>query len=343
MYVIEVPNVNYALHDGLDYLAHYGVLEETRNGPAIVAPGPVSTVYTKPWQRVLFSPKRDANPFFHLVEAMWIIAGRKDVKSLAMFNKRIADYSDNSIEFHGAYGYRLRSAQGFDQIRRAIGLLRATPDSRQVALQIWDAKLDLGAKSKDIPCNDFVLLRIRKDPKHALGKVLDLTVANRSNDVIWGAYGANAVQFSFLQEYMAAAIGVGMGRYTQISHNYHAYTQTPYWEQFESDEVPVLKYLNHTITIPLIGPPESPQDLDEDLGMFFKMLDSANSKVELLDELDEFDRALGFNTAFINTVFTPMVRAFLTRDSRTLNSAIDWHRAGAEWIDRRKHFEGVKV
>src|SRR5690606_27170488 len=37
-------------------------------------------------------------------------------------------------------------------------------------------------------------------------------------------FGANAVHFSILQEYMAAHIGVPMGVYRQVSNNLHLYT-----------------------------------------------------------------------------------------------------------------------
>ena len=50
-----------------------------------------------------------------------------------------------------------------------------------------------------------------------------MTVCCRSNDIIWGAYGANAVHMSMLQEFMAGCIGVPVGRYYQVSDNYHAY------------------------------------------------------------------------------------------------------------------------
>ena len=40
---------------------------------------------------------------------------------------------------------------------------------------------------------------------------LQMTVHCRSNDIIWGTYGANAVHFSILQEYVAARIGVDLG------------------------------------------------------------------------------------------------------------------------------------
>jgi hypothetical protein len=56
-----------------------------------------------------------------------------------------------------------------------------------------------------------------------VGGALDITVSCRSNDVVWGAYGANAVHFSFLQEYLAGRIGVRVGKYYQLSNNWHLY------------------------------------------------------------------------------------------------------------------------
>src|SRR6185369_9893998 len=96
--------------------------------------------------------------------------------------------------------------------------------NRQAVLQIWDATMDLDAQTKDKPCNDLIFCRTDRG-------VLDITVCNRSNDIIWGAYGANAVQFSVLQEYLAARIGIPMGEYTQFSFNYHAYESNAYWKQ----------------------------------------------------------------------------------------------------------------
>jgi hypothetical protein len=52
-----------------------------------------------------------------------------------------------------------------------------------------------------------------------------MTVCCRSNDIIWGAYGANIVHFSFLQEYIAGRLGMQVGRLYQLSNNWHAYTK----------------------------------------------------------------------------------------------------------------------
>lgn len=196
--------------------------------------GVFCTEYHKPCERVLFDWVRDANPFFHFFEALWILAGRRDVSFVAQFNSNIASFSDDGDIFHGAYGYRLRNnflssryleRQGLDQgpidqISRAIELLKADHDTRQVVLAIWDAELDIGAKTKDLPCNDLIMLKIRDG-------ALNMTVCCRSNDAVWGAYGANVVQFSTLLEFIARAVGVEVGIYTQVSDSFHVYLDRP--------------------------------------------------------------------------------------------------------------------
>ena len=175
------------------------------------------TEYGNPCERVLFSAARDANPFFHFFEALWILDGRQDVEFLAQFNNRMRDYSDDGIRFHAAYGHRLRKSNIGDQLIKGIELLNADNATRQVVLTIWDPRQDLGAVTRDLPCNDLLFFKVHE------GR-LDMTVACRSNDAIWGAYGANAVQFSTIQEFVAAAIGVEVGVYVQVSDSFHIYT-----------------------------------------------------------------------------------------------------------------------
>lgn len=243
MKVLKVRNVNQALTEGLAYLLANGIREESRAGPVLVAPEPVSTVYLKPQERVLFSPARNANPFFHLFESLWLLAGRNDAKWLDQF---VHDFSSRFAEadgtMHGSYGHRWRNALGFDQLDHVVETLKRDPSSRQCVIQMWDASViheeaplisgwnDLCGKWADRPCNTQAYLRVRQqqvlvppDGGDEKEPVLDITVCCRSNDLWWGAYGANAVQFSVLQEYLAARIGVGTGTYTQISNNYHLY------------------------------------------------------------------------------------------------------------------------
>lgn len=236
MKILEARNVNELLALGADHLALYGLPEESRAGPVVVSPTPVCSVYERPTERVLFSQKRDANPFFHLHESLWMLAGRDDAASL---NHYVGDFgerfAESSGKIHGAYGRRWRGGLGVDQLDEVVEKLRKNPGDRQCVVQMWDAVGfdDLVGNWRDRPCNTHVYLRVRQEQAPQVdgapffsslkAPVLDLTVLCRSNDIVWGAYGANAVHFSMLQEYLAGRVGVKVGRMYQFSNNYHGY------------------------------------------------------------------------------------------------------------------------
>lgn len=364
MHVLNVRDVNEALPRALAYLRDCGTPESTRNGPALVAPGPVATVYRDPRRRVLFDPARDANPFFHLFESLWILAGRRDVKFLSWFNSRIADYSDDGDTFHAPYGYRLRKQWG-DQVEIACDMLRKDSQNRRAVLQIWSPLMDLGVVSKDLPCNDTVMLRVREDALsfHPSKRELDITVCNRSNDAIWGAYGANAVQFSMLQEYMAWHLNVGVGKYVQMSNNLHVYTENPYWQQWketpggrgtfvrkaEYDRVAQGGKTFMAVTSPLVDPVlgqgfPAARCFDMDLDTFFKVVDGAVDLAGLAAKM----RYPEFMTTFFGQVVRPMLLAFAYRNVNYEyvhalgKSQFDWCYAGARWIERRSGLGGAK-
>ena len=90
-------------------LLECGQQENTRNGLVLEFPTPFCVTYSHPTERVLFYPERDANPFFHLMESLWMLAGRNDVEWISKYNKRISQYSDDGKTFHGAYGHRWRN------------------------------------------------------------------------------------------------------------------------------------------------------------------------------------------------------------------------------------------
>lgn len=345
--------------------------ENSRNGTVLVVDEPVIITYECPTERVLFNTARDANPFFHVYESLWMLAGRNDVEPLAYYNSRIANYSDDGKTFNGAYGYRWRHAgplrwdlegegeearpnmragvrptstdkEGeprIDQLQILINHLRAMPESRRAVLSMWNVENDLlkigggicptckgewtEAKAKeldenpaqpcpncggnplnpylhakspleltcvrcngtgkssttlydqnnpsyrgemvsechackgkglllnpgarDVCCNLDVMFALREEPhdgdaqenvtyteNRRTGAVtarhLDMTVTNRSNDMVWGALGANVVHFSFLQEYMAAHLGARVGHYHHISNNMHVYCERDDWK-----------------------------------------------------------------------------------------------------------------
>lgn len=297
MLVIRARNVNDAFHEAMWKIQMHSTEEDSRNGKVTVCLTPVTTVYARPWERMLFSAARDANPFFHVMEAMWMLAGQNDVRTVEYFAKNMSTFSDDSYTLNGAYGRRWRYHFDHDQILWAIQELRANPTSRRVVIGMWDPLTDpeqVIQGSLDVPCNTHIYFRIRDG-------FLDMTVCCRSNDVVWGCYGANAVHMSFLQEFVAQALGIEMGTYYQVSNNWHIYEQHyPLLKPLIDEDDPYVLYnLRHT---PLLFGANPQVFLDElpDL-----LLGVRSAKYE------------GFSSPYINEVLVPLVytwRAYKAKD-----------------------------
>jgi len=338
-YNINASNVNEALPLGILAMRQFGVATDSRAGPVLRIPGPVITTYRNPAQRVLFGRHRDANPFFHLFDALWMLSGSNAVSVPALFLPRIVDFSDDGQSFHGAYGHRLRYAQEFDQIEAACAALGANPGSRQVVLSIWDPVLDLGAVTKDMPCNDMIMLDI-------VAGELNMTVCNRSNDMIWGAYGANAVQFSVLQEYMAAMLEVKVGRYVQMSNNFHVYVDNPYWKSVEAgvwDPTHISDPYQRGEGTPLATSPQDAFNLYRDCVYLAHCVEKTVVPYEAVD--------LPYQSTFFAAVALPMLLAWMeyktTRNFEVVQLHLenvqswDWRVACSNWMMRRAEKAGA--
>lgn len=323
MFVINANNVNDALTKGYEFLLEYGVRRDSRNGPVLVAPQPVTTRYDKPYQRVLFNDLRDANPFFHLVESLWMIAGRNDLATLTEFVKTFANFSDDGQTVAGAYGYRWRRQFDRDQLAWAIRRLKENPEDRRVVIQMYDADIDQTAADqggKDIPCNLLALPSVSTDGR------LDLTVYNRSNDMVWGAYGANAVHFSMLQELIADQLEIPVGAYYQVANNFHAYLST-FEKASKRDWDPYEEYLVKPYLHPFRG--QSLGEITEDLDMFFRN-----------------PARVGIRNDFLRRIARPMVMAHRAYRKKDFDGAMeildqmprrnDWALAAVNWIEKRR-------
>lgn len=337
MYVINAVNVNDALAQGLDLIHSEGVRLESRNGMTLEVPAPVATVYNNPAQRVLIDPARDANPFFHLMESLWILAGRDDVEFLTEFNKRMADFSDDGVTFNAPYGYRLRNSFCTDQIPEVIAILNRDPNSRQAVCQIWDTE-DINRVTKDKACNMSIVFRVRN-------KRLDMVVYNRSNDMIWGAYGANVVQFSMLQEYVAAHLGMPVGVYTQVSNSFHVYTDGPggkvfrnVVEGFNGGRNPY-EQVKHQVTMSHLDMP----GFEHDLRQFFNIYDQHG--------LAEVGETTYWQSRYFKELVMPMLSVFLIHKRIGPVEAIrytdfiladDWKLGCETWLGTRADRRAVK-
>jgi len=224
MHIIDTDNVNGAYRAGMNLLNRSGTIEESRAGRVIVTPTPVTTLYRRPTERMLFDPVRDANPFFHIMESVWMLAGCNDGRWLDTY---VRDFSSRFAEpdglIHGAYGHRWRLHFGVDQLIRIRDLLYNDPGSRRAVLTMYDPRTDGDMEKRDIPCNTQVFFRVTRPPEPNLCGDMTMTVCNRSNDIIWGAYGANAVHMSIMGEIVAGLAGACLSSYYQISNNFHAY------------------------------------------------------------------------------------------------------------------------
>lgn len=320
-HVIRVKNVNHAFCDGFWWLKTAGLRENSRNGPVIVAPGPVITEYVRPWERILFHPERDANPIFHLMESIWMLAGESDVEWLSQFSKNIANYAEPSGTIHGAYGHRWRNHWSMDQIYETVKILTKDPDSRQAVVQMWDVESDLGATKRDLPCNTSIFF----DTRRTSGGIrrLNMTVCCRSNDALWGCYGANVVHFSVLQEVMASALGVQMGVYRQMSNNFHAYEKTA--SKFLTSPPEVYdEYAGGVGSISMLGPHEGLGSL---LGDCQRLASGEDRPVMV--------------TKFMKEIAAPLCAAYLKRKADLDWDILDvpdcdWKLAFRQWVIRRE-------
>lgn len=312
-------------------------------GPSVVSPRgqptlewyePVLTIIEHPRERVLFSETRDANPFFHFFEALWMLAGRNDVWFVEQLNRRMREFSDDGTKFFGAYGYRWRNYFGFDQIHLIIQQLWQDPASRRAVLSMWtapDLKFTVPydgrhGVSKDIPCNTHVYFKARDGN-------LRMTVCNRSNDMLWGAYGSNAVHFSMLQEYIADKLGLEVGALHILSDSLHVYTAGSggdLWNRVSDPRVATDigrdLYQKGELGEHAVRPLRMcawDKDWDEDLKHFFECVDSGD--------------LCKYSTPWFEYVVAPMWETWKTRDMSICAEieASDWRTACSEWLTRR--------
>lgn len=342
MLALQVRNVEVALREACFSFnnGNQTVIEDSRNGKVKRMQGITATEYRNPWERVLLCPIRDANPFFHFFESLWMIAGRNDVDFPNQFcSDRMSAFSDNGKTLNGAYGARWRRHFGYDQLLEIVSNLERNPTCRRQVLSMWDGREDLlNMRSKDVPCNDMATFQIDSEG------YLNMVVFNRSNDLIWGAYGANAVHFSMLHEWMCMHLRCGVGTYTQVSSNTHVYEH--HWDMvrriaatapdlYSNDRFNQSAYTSGRIqSVPLVYDlsEDTPESWDSDLESFFR-----------------WGYRERFRTLYFNKLVVPLYEAFklfkegkrdkcddiLSSCRSSLGGNVDWFVAAEQWLQRR--------
>ncbi len=208
--------------------------------------------------------------------------------------------------------------------------------------------------SKDVCCNLSVLFSIRPSERvpgeapEGWDKYLDMTVLNRSNDLVWGMLGEDFVTFSILQEYIAARLDVEVGKYHHISNNLHVYD----WNWKPEEWLRAEKHDGKLI-----------RDQYDSMGMFNRETPGMFKLIPLIGCVGSFDKEVSgivneyssalpaqkgatthYTNEFLTYVATPMLQAYGCHKSNMPGRALewanqiradDWRIACVAWLKRR--------
>jgi thymidylate synthase len=180
-------------------------------------------------------------PFSALGELLWYLTGTDDVNFITAYIPRYAREVGPSGGINGAYGPRIFSRYGLDQLKAVKELLQRKPGSRRAVLQIYSAT-DL-LTDEEVPCTTTLQFFLRDG-------LLHLAASLRSNDAYLGL-PHDVFCFTMLQEMMARRLGVELGEYVQMIGSFHIY---------DKDEQKVTSYISegHHRLAPM--PPMPPGD-----------------------------------------------------------------------------------
>lgn len=250
-----------------------------------------------------------------------MLAGSRDVSFLLRFNKRYREYADPGTDIvHGAYGHRWRRHFGRDQLMELVGLFRKDLGTRRGVMGMWDPRCDLDPHN-DLPCNTQIMFRV-------LGSKLNMTVINRSNDLIWGALGANVVHMTMLHELLASELNLGLGTYRVLTNNLHVYRNLDIFEKIWGPLIVDDRYGESEIKpLPLLQRGENLENF--------------------LVDCEEFilGKHLSYVTEWFQTVAVPMVEAWTAYKEKDWErsllyieriQATDWRIACQDWVLRKR-------
>lgn len=330
---IKSRNTNTLSLPAYALLQSQGILDQSRNGPVLRLREPLTIHLTRPHERVNFCPVRDANPFFHLVEACAMLADENNIPFLSYFAKQMAEYSDDGFTQNAFYGTRLRTHFRFDQLNSVIRNLMERPHSRQEVALIWDPA-DLNRTTKDKACNLMLIFSVDENNR------VTMTSLNRSNDAIWGMVsGANVVHLSFIHEYVACSLGRDMSGWFHFSNNFHIYTDNPKWAKIK-DLPGTDLYSDGSISdmVSLFEVPDQKTVFDRELHrLVHDMVNAVEDGTQVAPEMFKLqfvrDVAWVFNTFQLHKT----QRANFVDLSEHLENVVadDWRWACTAWLSRR--------
>ncbi|WP_326694421.1 thymidylate synthase [Streptomyces sp. NBC_01766] len=170
-----------------------------------------------PRQRLPYLVTRKANPVFQFAEALWYLAGRRDLEMIGYYAPSMRSNSPDGVTLGGsAYGHTLFNPADGDTLSpfdRVLELLRTEPDSKRGYLPVFSAAELAVADNPDMACLAGLHLLAR-------GGRLHMVCSMRANDLDCGLLN-DVFSFTMIQEYAAVQLGLELGTYTHFIGSAH--------------------------------------------------------------------------------------------------------------------------
>lgn len=233
-HLITGETTSHTILQAFETILKKGVDIETRNGAArTIFNGFMIT--DNPRFRHLALQGRSSNIFQMIAETLWVLSGSGKVTGfLEHLLPRATNYSDDGVNWRGAYGPRLIGDSGFDQLDAVVdAFVLDGLNTRRAIAAIYNPALDSQTglvevyglqTTKDLPCN--LLLNFYTD---ALGRFC-LKLVQRSGDCLFGAGSINPFEFTLIQELVYSRVKqhyptLQLGTFVHDVTNLHVYEQ----------------------------------------------------------------------------------------------------------------------
>lgn len=209
----KVSTVDDLMHVAVDALCSDGIhINPTKGGCTEIA----ATTFelSNPRARVSRSASR-GRLFSALGELCWYLSGSNRTEDIAYYVQYYKGLDEDGVIF-GAYGPRLFSFDGVNQIDSLIHTLRRAPASRRAVVQLYDHR-DAAKRHREVPCTCTLQYLLRD------GRLSAITYM-RSNDLFLGL-PHDVFCFTMLQELIARSVEAEVGSYHHMVGSLHMYDE----------------------------------------------------------------------------------------------------------------------
>ena len=211
MYIFQGDSITEVFYNGIEVLLHEGQKWQTIKGKVReLMPALINIRHAG--NKLLVVPERHSNIAASIAEFLWTMAGREDIAFMERYLPRCKNFSEDGVTWKGAYGPRIFSYEGINQLQKLLERMKRNRYTREGIIELYNPMLDSAteANSPGTPCTNVLQFSITKQNK------LDLYVTMRSNDIVWGFTGPNYFLLSSMQEIIAYWLNAEVGEYHQF-------------------------------------------------------------------------------------------------------------------------------